>query len=316
MTPSTALGALCALALSATAIAQDAAPEEPPPPGLPRMDIHLAEVTWSEDGTPSIGAFTNATDSPGYDNQPFFTPDGSAFLYSRENEAGGTDLWRYELATGETAPLLLDEEANAFSPTVPFTNEAHVLFLRQDAEGTQNVYVYAPEEDAAPAPLLDIHPVGYFALGAGGSSIALFVLGEPHELQVVEFDTGERWTAHADIGRAILSSPNQRDIHFTATRADGGYALMRLDPRLRSATPLFAMPGDAQDLAIHADASGTAIAGYVAAHDGALLYRGVADEAWRPVADLAAAGLEGATRVALSPSGDRIAVVAAEPDRD
>ncbi len=308
--------AAAVLALAAPASGQDADAETPLPPGLPQMDIHLASLSWSADGTPAIGAFENVTGQAGYENQPFFTPDGSAFLYSRETAAGGVDIWRYELATGRHTAVLETPDANEFSPTVPFTDESRILTLRQDEDGVQNVYVYAPQEEDSFAPLLDLDPVGYFGLGAQGQALAMFVLGEPHSLQVFDFAAEDLWTAHQDIGRAILASPNEHDIYFTAARADGGYAVMRLDPALRSAAPLFALPGETQDFALHADPSGAEVGGFFVAFEGAVHYRAVDDEAWRPVADLTAAGLEGATRTAVSPAGDWLAVVAAEPGDD
>jgi hypothetical protein len=55
--------------------------------------------------------------------------------------------------------------------------------------------------------------------------------------------------------------------------------------------------------------------GLVLASDGTTLYQWDAHGAgpWVPVADLAALGLRGTSRLAVSPHGDRLALVAPDP---
>ena len=76
------------------------ASEAPAPP--PDVDIWLADL---EDGVAGLTMVSprNATDRPGYDNQPHFLPDGT-LLYTRE-EDGDTDIWRYDPTAGEHAAV-------------------------------------------------------------------------------------------------------------------------------------------------------------------------------------------------------------------
>ena len=42
----------------------------------------------------------NITRSPGYDNQPSFTPDGAAILFTSNRGGTQTDIYRYDVGSG------------------------------------------------------------------------------------------------------------------------------------------------------------------------------------------------------------------------
>src|SRR5262249_19001182 len=86
--------------------------ETPAQPSPPDTEIFLAPLT-KDGGKLTLGAPVNITNSPGYDNQPSFTPDGASILFTSVRgapaaapaAAGGktpapeTDIYRYEIAT-------------------------------------------------------------------------------------------------------------------------------------------------------------------------------------------------------------------------
>ena len=53
-------------------------------------------------GAIEIGPAVNITNNPGYDNQPFFTPDGRSVLFTSVRGPAGTtqtDIYRYDIAS-------------------------------------------------------------------------------------------------------------------------------------------------------------------------------------------------------------------------
>ena len=82
----------------------------------PDTEIFLAPLTPG--ATPRVGAPVNITRSPGYDNQPSFTPDGRAILFTSMRGGTQTDIYRYDVASGETARVTNTPESE-YSPT-PF----------------------------------------------------------------------------------------------------------------------------------------------------------------------------------------------------
>ena len=61
--------------------------------GRPSTDIYLAPLSM-QNGEPVIGAPVNITHRPGYDNQPSFTPDSRAILFTSTHEDGQSDIYR------------------------------------------------------------------------------------------------------------------------------------------------------------------------------------------------------------------------------
>src|SRR6185295_10668318 len=100
------------LVLTASILAQAPAPAPPPD-----TDIFLAPLT--RDGPAlSVGSPVNITSSPGYDNQPFFTPDGRQVLFtSIRGGATQTDIYAYDL-TGKNTVRLTATAEGEYSPTV------------------------------------------------------------------------------------------------------------------------------------------------------------------------------------------------------
>ena len=139
-------------------------------------------------------------------------------------------------------------------------------------------------------------------------ALALFVLGSPATLQVADTRSGKAEIVARDIGRSIQRIPGG-GISFVARQpADSGkppvLVISEFTPATEAVTSLVSAPGAEADVAWTPDgrlllASGDTLFGW---------RRG--ERAMRVVADLSAIGLSGATRLAVSPAGDRIAVVA------
>src|SRR4051812_44166465 len=77
---------------------------------VPSTDIFLAPLSI-EDGHPVIGNPINVTNRPGYDNQPSFTPDGHALLFTSIHDDGQSDIYRYDLATKEITRVTTTPES-------------------------------------------------------------------------------------------------------------------------------------------------------------------------------------------------------------
>ncbi len=299
---------------AATAFAQSADEdvEEAPPPGLPGMDIYLAPLTWDEAGAPSLGEFANATDRAGYDNQPFFDRDAAAFFYSAETDDGTTDIFRYDIETGERQAVIVTPGVGEYSPQRPPNAEEHVTVVRQDEEGVQNVYISAPLE-AAYTPVLDLDPVGYYAWDESGGAIVMFVLGEPMTLQSFDFDTLETSTVFENPGRSIHALPGG-GVMFSAPREDASAAVYSLTVDDGESEYLFDLPGEAQDFALVRNDDGDGLTGAFAADAGALYFLPAGEAEWREVAELSAHGIESATRIAVSADASWIAIVGADAE--
>jgi hypothetical protein len=109
-------------------------PQSAPPPDT---EIFLASLTVRE-GQVTIGTAVDISNNPGYDNQPSFTPDGAALLFTSvrggrkpdpaNNAASGSDIYRYDVGPGRITQLTNTAESE-YSPTVfdPRTRQATML---------------------------------------------------------------------------------------------------------------------------------------------------------------------------------------------
>src|SRR6266540_2471943 len=150
--------------------------------GPPATDIYLAGLRVAR-GRVTVDAPVNVTARPGYDNQPFFLPDGRAFLYTSIREDSQADTYRYDLERGRSVRLTTTRESE-YSPT-PLPDGNGFSVVRVEADSTQRLWAF-DGDGTRPRPVLDsINPVGYFAWG-DAHTLALFVLGTPPTLQIAD----------------------------------------------------------------------------------------------------------------------------------
>src|SRR5262245_9489234 len=101
------------IALTVTLLAFLQAQTPAPPPDT---EIFLATLTTTGAQT-TIVRPVNITNSPGYDNQPSFTPDGRSVLFTSIRGGTQTDIYRYDI-TPRTVTRVTETPESEYSPTV------------------------------------------------------------------------------------------------------------------------------------------------------------------------------------------------------
>jgi dipeptidyl aminopeptidase/acylaminoacyl peptidase len=258
----------------------------------------------------------NITSSPGYDNQPSFAPDGKAIFFTSArgapSEAGTpprlnlTDIYRYDLSTKAIVRVTATPEGE-YSPTVT-PDGGHISVVRVEADSTQRLWRFTIDGRQPEIVLPDVKPVGYHAW-ADARTVVLFVLGKPSTLHVADTATGKSIEVAKDVGRSIQRMPGGR-VSFVQRQpaADGkvAFAIMELDPHSRTVTHLIPAVAGATD----ADMAWTPDGTLLMAHADALYSWKRGQTEWTRAVDLGQLGLKGVTRLAVSPKGDRLALVA------
>jgi hypothetical protein len=282
----------------------------PPPP--PDTEVFLAQLSTAN-GAVTVGAPTNITSTnPGYDNQPSFTPDGRSVLFTSIRGGTQTDIYRYDIPAGQVVRVTNTPESE-YSPTVT-PDGGHISVIRVEADGTQRLWRFTIGGGQPELVLTDVKPVGYHAW-SDDHTLALFVLGQPPSLQIADTRSGKAESIVAGINRSIQRIPGGRTISFVQripSTQQGGAPILKiseLDPTSHRVAPLINAVAGARE----ADCAWTPD-GMLLMADKDVLYgwrRGEND--WRRLADLAALGLHGVSRLAVSPGGDRIALVTQAP---
>jgi hypothetical protein len=274
----------------------------------------------------AIGPPRNISNSPGYDNQPSFSPDGASIFFAsargaalparasvpQQSSIPRTDIYRYEIPSGRLFRVTQTPESE-FSPTV-MPDGSHVSMIRVEADGTQRLSSIEPADipkRETSVILPNVKPVGYHAW-IDATRVALYVLGErgqPASLQIASTTDGSTRRVALNIGRSLRRTPTG-SISFIQreTAPDGGVTavLKELDAGSLEARTLVPLAAGITDPSVAWMPDGTAV---MAA--GATIYRWHAgDKDWTAVAHLDGFGLRNVTRLAVSPRGDRIAIVA------
>jgi Tol biopolymer transport system component len=262
--------------------------------------------------------------APGYDNQPNFSPDGNRILFAANRDGKQSDVYVFDRAAGRVAQLTHTAE-NENSPTyVPAGAGAAgsfgVVQSEFDSKGArpaspiQRLWRFDAAGKSKQLILADINPVGYHAW-IDDERMVLFVLGaqgKPATLQIANAKTGKAEVVTDNIGRSLHRIPGTRLASFVQREASGEFWIKQLDITTKKIDRLVRAAGGSsdRDYAWMPDgktilmSAGTKIMSWT---------RGAT--AWAEVFDGAAHQLGAITRLAVSPKGDAIAIVTAEPKK-
>lgn len=262
-------------------------------------DIYLVRMERFAGGV-RLGRPANITERPGYDNQPAFLPDGTALLYTSIREDGQADTYRYDLGSREIARLTRTPESE-YSPTMA-PDGRRISVVRVERDSVQRLWAFEPESGAFEVLLPGLAPVGYYAW-IDTATVAAFVLGSPPTLQVAPLQ-GDAWVAARDIGRTVAAVAG--GVSFVQRDGDSLWIVRR--PLERDTVERLALAPEHDFFTWTPDGALLAASGHRI-----LMVRPGTEPAWQPIADFTGAPHGPITRLAVSPRGDWLAFVAAEP---
>lgn len=289
---------------SVAAPAPQAAPAAPAAAGggaPPATDLFLADLV-QEGSRLAIRGVRNITGHSGYDNQPSFTPDGRGILFTSRRDGAQTDIYRFAPAANSTVRLTSTPESE-YSPTVMPDGRSFSV-IRVEADSTQRLWAFGLAGEAPRVLLRDVKPVGYHAW-MDGTRLALFVLGAPPTLQLASVASGSAVPVASNIGRSIHRVPGRNAVSYVEKVSETEWWIVEMDLGSRRVMRLVRTLQGSEDFAWHPT-------GALLMASGSQLHRWTRESGddWSPVADLAGEGVAGITRLAVSPDGSQLALVA------
>ena len=258
---------------------------------------------------PLGSAVFNITNRRGYDNQPSWNGN-DRLLYTSQN-GPQTDIYEVDFARALIGRFT-DTPESEYSPALTPDGNA-ITVVRVERDSTQRLWRFPKDRSAPSLVLAGIKPVGYFAW-LDMTRLALFVLGQPATLQIADTRTGAAQVAVPNIGRSLQRVPGGSRASYLH-RVGARWMLETIDPA----------PGANGTFAIDTVAAMPDSADYVVWRSSTELYTAAGsriyrmrlpDTTWVLIDDLAEKGIRRISRLAISPDGSRLALVAddGEPD--
>jgi hypothetical protein len=267
---------------------------------VPSTDIYTGDLRLI-DSSHEISNVTNLTRRNGYDNQPSFSRGGRYLLYiSMRN--GQTDIYRHDFTNGTTQQVTSTAESEYSPAWTPDNSGFSAVVVEEDS--TQRLWYYSLDGDAV-RPLLDrVEPVGYYSW-LDSTRVALFVLGEPPTLRVADVRTGLVRTVSDNPGRSLQAMPGSSKVAWLDKSDPDNWMIRMYDPDTRRTESMIPAVPETEDFAW------TSYGSIIMARRSMVFeWDPMGTEGWTIIADLSKSGVRNITRLAVSPSGNRIAIVA------
>ena len=292
--------------VAASVLTSSMAFAQSPPPST---DIFLAPLATTRSGKLTVGTPVNVTHRPGYDNQPSFTADGRAMLFTSVGGEGQADIYRYDLRSKKTTRLTTTPESE-YSATV-YGSGSRFSVIRVEADSTQRLWSFQLDGSDPQLIFPEIKPVGYHAW-VDSTTLALFILGNPNTLLLADIRSGRADTVARNVGRSLVPLPSGGGFSFTQRMPDSTWVLTAVDVRRTRGgrhtmvMPVARMAPGADYVAWYAPAQ--AISG-----SGSKLLLWTRERGplrWADLADLSRHRIRQISRVAISPDRRWLAIVA------
>jgi hypothetical protein len=297
---------------------------------LPNTDIFLLDMK-QQNGQYSFGQPVNITNREGYDNQPYFTPDGKYVYYSSIRENKNADIYRYEIGSGQTEQFTntpTDEYSPQLSP-----DGKYISVVRVEKDSEQRIWLLPVKKEKGKEKeyviMQNMDSVGYYTW-INKTNIAFIDIRKPQWICInsgkIErfFDTrpAEAHKINSDksincfdkgVGRALLKSNSNSNyikgehVLYTKLENDSSYSVYSYPEEgyahYRN-KKVISLPKGTQDFALGPDNTI-----YTGSKGKLYKFKQGTDKDWVQIADFSNTTVKDFYRLAINKKGDRIALV-------
>lgn len=275
---------------------------------LPNTNIYLYQMEQQGDSTFAFynPQFLTNFNADGYNNQPAFISSNEIyFSMGSSSETSQTDIISLNLKTKIKTQVTLSEDRE-YSPT-PLLEPYYFSCVRQEADGknTQRLWFFPLDRSSAGKPILPLQTnVGYHCWLMDGL-VALFIVGDPHQLAIANTLDRSVLTLTSNIGRCLQRLPNG-NLAYIQKSSDAKWTIKELDVKTMKSTTIVTTIAESEDFVVLPNNT------FLMAKGSKLYkYKKGWDTNWLEIANFEKHNLNNITRMAINSSG-KIALVNVE----
>lgn len=264
----------------------------------PNTEVFLFDLNMDK-GVFNISNFQNISNNDGYDNQPSFMDNETILFSSTRN--GQTDIVKYNLNYGLKTWICFTE-GSEYSP-LKIPKQHAVSAIRLDPDGTQRLYRYDLDNSSSTV-ILDTLIVGYHVWSNKNEIVSAVLENNGLSLFTSNLNTKKNKRLATTIGRALHNIPNSNLISFLSKTTTGPSEIKSFNPSNGMIKTIAKALPDSEDLFWLTENS-------ILMTKGDVVYKLDihTNLGWIEVASLKAFGVTNLSRLAVSPDGERLAIV-------
>jgi len=265
-------------------------------------EVYVFDVALAYEGLELLNA-RNVSNNKGYDNQPSFISNETLVFAGNNN--GQTDISEYSFTSQVKKWANKESEGSEYSPQ-KFPSSNDLAAVRLDKDGKQRLYKYNTKTGTS-SEIIENLEVAYFAFYNDEKILATVLSGSQMDLVMIDLKTKSADTLFQNAGRSLQKVPNSNSMSYTLINEDHNLDLYVLDMNSNDSFFICELPFNTQDYVWMNDTQ-------VLTGKGSKLYMydtlGIPE--WNKVASLDEYGVRNITRLAISPNGKKLALVADE----
>ncbi len=263
-------------------------------------EVYVSNIESAYGGL-DVFNFQNISNDTGYDSQPSFLSNDEVVFAG--NNSSQTDIAQYNISKKTKFWYNAPTKGGEYSPQLS-PNHTGVSAVRLDPDGLQRLYMYEENSTSSIEVIEDLR-VAYYTFYNEDTIVASVLSDSSLDLVISDLKNKKTDTILTNSGRSIHKVPNSNSISYTAINKEKNQELYLLDMDSRESFFVCQLPIGIQDYTWLNDSqiiigSGSKL----------FLYDTFLNEDWKEVADLSDYRIKDITRLAISPDGKKIALVA------
>lgn len=261
-------------------------------------DVFLISVDNNEEGT-IVSGLQNISMDPGYDNQPSFGTD-DLLLFSGNNN-GQTDIFQLHSRMGRKMLVGGLASGGEYSPQL-IPDGSGIAAVRLDTTGLQRLYAY--DKSGVSKVLIPDLMVAYYTFFDTDKIVGCYIEDDGLNLFVYDRNENKVYTLLKDVGRSFHKVPGQGSVSYSVPNEQGQQEVYLLDMETLESFFVTQLPIGVSDYAWLDDSRIV-----IGSNSSLFVYDTFDKKDWEKFADLDSGVITEISRIAVSPSGNRIALV-------